>query len=391
MKFFIDVAYKSLFKKGEELCGDKVEIIRTEESVILVLADGLGSGVKANILSTLTSKIIGTMLKEGAHVEEAVETIAKTLPICNVRGLAYSTFTILQIFYTGEAYVVEFDNPTLIFVRDGKLIDLPMEERMISGKNVRECRFSYTLGDVFTIVSDGVVFAGVGAVLDFGWGWDNAAEYIKNLAGTEPTATRIALGLSQVCDNLYMSKPGDDTTVLVAKILPQKTVNLLSGTPKDKSKDADMVHDFMRSPGKKAVCGGSTSNMLSREIGRPINTSLDYLDPDVPPIAYIDGIDLVTEGVLTLSRTVEILRRCADESTRDAALHDLEKQDGASQLAKLLVDDCTLLKLFVGKSINPAHQNPSLPIDLSIKLRILDELADLMRQLGKNVEKYEYQ
>ena len=137
MDFYVDAFYESLNKYNEELCGDKVEIIRNRESVIVVLADGLGSGVKANILATLTSKIIGTMLKKGADLEEAVDTIAQTLPICNVRKLAYSTFTILQIFKNGEANLVEFDNPTIFFLRQGKLLEIPFEFRNIDGKSVR--------------------------------------------------------------------------------------------------------------------------------------------------------------------------------------------------------------------------------------------------------------
>ena len=134
MNIHIDTSYKSLNKAGEELCGDKVEIIRTDDSIIMVLADGLGSGVKANILATLTSKIIATMLKEGARIDEAVETIASTLPICSVRKIAYSTFSILQVFHNGEAYLAEFDNPSCVFIRNGQLMSLPSESREIAGK-----------------------------------------------------------------------------------------------------------------------------------------------------------------------------------------------------------------------------------------------------------------
>ena len=120
----VDISYKSLNKHNEELCGDKVEVLKTADSDILILADGMGSGVKANILATLTSKILGTMLINGASIDACVETIVKTLPVCKIRQVAYSTFSILQIFHDGEAYLVEFDNPSCICLRDGAVLKL---------------------------------------------------------------------------------------------------------------------------------------------------------------------------------------------------------------------------------------------------------------------------
>ena len=131
MSVSVDISWKSLNKHGEELCGDKVEVLKTEDSDIVILADGMGSGVKANILATLTSKILGTMFLEGADIESCVETVAKTLPVCKERQVAYATFSILQIFHNGEAYLVEYDNPECVFVRDRKLIRYPYKERMI--------------------------------------------------------------------------------------------------------------------------------------------------------------------------------------------------------------------------------------------------------------------
>ena len=134
MSVSIDVAWKSLNKHHEELCGDKVEVLKTADSDIVILADGMGSGVKANILATLTSKILGTMLYEGADIESCVETIAKTLPICKVRKVAYATFSILQIFHNGSAYLAEFDNPSCVFIRDGKILNYPYRCGRLRGK-----------------------------------------------------------------------------------------------------------------------------------------------------------------------------------------------------------------------------------------------------------------
>ena len=102
-----DAGYVSLNKFGEQLCGDHVEIVENENSTIVVLADGLGSGVKASILSTLTSTIISTMLAAGLDIRDAVETIADTLPICSERKTAFSTFTIIRLEDNAHADIIQ--------------------------------------------------------------------------------------------------------------------------------------------------------------------------------------------------------------------------------------------------------------------------------------------
>ncbi len=387
MKMHVDTAYRSLFKYGEELCGDNVRITRTEDSVFAVLADGLGSGVKANILSTLTSTIISTMLTEGAAMEQAVETIVSTLPICSVRKLAYSTFSVLQIKDTGEAYLAEFDNPACIFIRNGELMELEMTDKEYAGKTVYESRFTVFPGDVLALISDGVVYAGVGSILNFGWTWESVAEWLRKESLKEKSAPRLAAALSQAVKELYMDKPGDDSTVMVARISPRQVVNMFAGPPKNKDDDPKMVRDFMTSSGKKLICGGSSANIVARVLNRSIETSLDYVDPLIPPIATIQGIDLVTEGVLTLSRTVEILQEYLDHETDSFYFKKLDEKNGAAMLAKILLEECTTLNLFIGTAINPAHQNPGLPSDLSIKLKLIDKLCGLMERLGKRVTK----
>ena len=390
MKMHVDTAYRSLFKYGEELCGDNVRITRTEDSVFAVLADGLGSGVKANILSTLTSTIISTMLTEGAAMEQAVETIVSTLPICSVRKLAYSTFSVLQIKDTGEAYLAEFDNPACIFIRNGELMELEMTDKEYAGKTVYESRFTVFPGDVLALISDGVVYAGVGSILNFGWTWESFAEWLRKESLKEKSAPRLAAALSQAVKELYMDKPGDDSTVMVARISPRQVVNMFAGPPKNKDDDPKMVRDFMTSSGKKLICGGSSANIVARVLNRSIETSLDYVDPLIPPIATIQGIDLVTEGVLTLSRTVEILQEYLDHETDSFYFKKLDEKNGAAMLAKILLEECTTLNLFIGTAINPAHQNPGLPSDLSIKLKLIDKLCGLMERLGKRVTKKYY-
>ena len=229
MEITVDVAYKSLNKFSEVLCGDKVEMLQTEDSNILILADGMGSGVKANILATLTSKILGTMFLNGATLEECVETIVQTLPICQVRQVAYATFSILQVFHSGDAYLVEFDNPSCIFIRNGKLIPIPENIREVEGKKINEYRFKVQKGDALILMSDGTVHAGVGQLLNFGWLWEDIAAYAVKQYGLTVSAVRLASAICQACDELYQYRPGDDTTVACMRIINAKPVHLMTG------------------------------------------------------------------------------------------------------------------------------------------------------------------
>lgn len=383
--FFIDAAYDSINKYGEELCGDSVEIIRLPDSVIAVMADGLGSGVKANILSTLTSKIASVMLRDGTSIYDTMDTIVHTLPVCSVRKIAYSTFTLLKIYNDGQVYAAEYDNPPFFLLKGNNPVNVEKKETVINGKKVLESNFYLDDGDTLAVVSDGVIHAGIGAVLNLGWQWDNVLDYFKRLCERENYAKNISSGMIDACQNLYQYRPGDDATAMVIKIARPGIVDLFTGPPINPENDRIIVRKLMEGRGKKVVCGGTAANIVSRELGEEIRVNLDFIDPDVPPTANIKGIDLVTEGVLTLSKAVEKIKTYADLNLRDRPSNYFGKNDGASLLASMLVHDCTHLNLWVGRAINPAHQNPNLPVDLSIKLKLVDELKDVMEKLGKEV------
>lgn len=386
MSVSIDAAWKSLNKYKEELCGDKVEIIKTHDSEIVILADGMGSGVKANILATLTSKILGTMLFEGAQIESCVETIAKTLPVCRERKVAYATFSVLQIFHSGNAYLAEFDNPSCIFIRDGKIVDYPYEIREIAGKKIREYRFAVKKNDCFVLVSDGVIYAGAGSILNLqGWTWKAVAEYTLKCTKKTLSASRLAVMLSQACDELYEERPGDDTTVAVARVIERRVVSIFTGPPKEKEDDERLMHDFMNSEGKKVISGGTSANIAARVLGREIRTVAERGDSGLPPMAAIDGIDLVTEGVLTLGKCMKLLKKFAGDEFDPEFFDELDADNGASRLARLLIEECTELNLFVGTAVNAAHKDSELNYELSMRQNLVDQLISIMEKLGKRV------
>ena len=387
MKVSTEIAWKSLNKYHEELCGDKVEVLKLKDSDVMILADGMGSGVKANILATLTSKILRTMFSYGEPIEKAVQTIAKTLPICSVRQIAYSTFSILQVFHNGDAYLVEFDNPACIFIRNRALAQIPFVDREIEGKKIRECRFKVQPNDCFVLMSDGTIFAGVGEILNFGWTWDSMAEYAIKCAKKTLSASRMAAMLSQACDDLYMQRPGDDTTVAVAHVAEQKIVSIFTGPPRDMDDDTKVMKAFMDSEGKKAVCGGTTAKIAARFLNARIipNDDGNY---EIPPTSAIEGLDLVTEGVLTLNHTVKMLRQYAGDDIDADFFIALDEPNGAAKLSKMIIEECTLLRLYVGTAVNSA-QNHLVP-EISVRKNIVEQLKEAAEAIEKNVEVFYY-
>lgn len=378
-----DIGYRSLNKYGEQLCGDHIDMVESEEDTIIVLADGLGSGVKANILSTLTAKIISTMMSEGMSIEDCVATIAATLPVCSERQVAYSTFTIIRIRGGEEAEIIQYDNPRMIFLRGGKNYDYPVETMTIGGKNICRSKLSLCDGDLLIAVSDGALHAGVGRELNFGWERSNIIDFMETLADGGFTAKTLTTILLEECNRLYGGKPGDDTTVCTVRIRKREPMNLMFGPPVNRDDQQRMISLFFAKEGKHIVCGGTTSTIVAKYLNKPLRPELNYSDPDIPPTASIEGVDLVTEGVITINRVVEYAKDYLRGN--EAYSQWSSKQDGASRIARLLFEEATDINLFVGRAINPAHQNPDLPISFNIKMRLTEELESCLKKMGKRV------
>ena len=379
-----DIGWKSINHEGEELCGDHVEIIERDEDSIIVLADGLGSGVKASILSTLTSKILSTMMANDIPREECVSTIAATLPICKVRGLAYSTFTIIHIIDNAVAELIQFDNPHIILIRDCEICEYPENEVTIDNKKIYKSTIKLQENDIFIAMSDGCPHAGIGRVFNFGWKREDIAEYMKTFAHVGYTAKTLSTMLVDECNRQYDFKPGDDTTSVVVRIRRRSPVNMLFGPPRNRD-DADrMMSLFFSKEGKHIVCGGTTSSIAAQYLGKPLRASLCFERSDIPPMGEIEGVDLVTEGVITVSKVLEYARDALDKN--DLYEEWSYQHDAASSICRLLFEEATDINFFVGRAVNPAHQNPDLPINFNIKMNLVDELSECLKKMGKKVK-----
>jgi len=344
----------------------------------MVLSDGLGSGVKANILATLTTKIASRLMERGLPLEEVVETLSDTLPECKVRKIAYSTFTLIKVMDDGTAYLAEFDNPPTFFLKRGYISQLAYKERQVGKRTIREASIKLNAGDWLVTVSDGEIHAGIGGLLNLGWDWDKIAKFLETQVYEDISAKKVAQILVDQANDLYQDKPGDDTTAGVLKIRPRRFASFMIGPPVGREHDALVAEKFMALPGRKIVSGGTTAGIIAKIIGKDVVVDLSTMTDQIPPTGNLEGMDLVTEGVHTVNRALEILEQAKDMEAL------VGKRDGANRLAgEMLIADT--VHIFLGQAINPAHLNPNLPQEMGFKSRSVQAIANILRGMGKEV------
>lgn len=380
MPTHLDIFQSQFNKQGEELCGDTVRVRRTEARTIVVLSDGLGSGVKANILATLTAEIIVNMLAADAPMEEVVRTVLGTLPVCKVRQLAYATFTVVAIENaTGHFQVMNFDNPRVIWLRRRKLQVPERQTRKILDREVATLQGTLEDDDFLGLLSDGTLHAGLGLTMNLGWGWDNVARFVEELATRwEGDARGIVRRVMGKVADLYEGRVGDDATFVGISARPLRSAVVFTGPPVSREDDSRMARRVLEFAGRRIICGGTTGNIVARYLDEEPDVVIETMRPDVPPIAKLREIDLLTEGIITMSKAMDLLR---------GALADrpIEPDGSGSHLlaAELLrADD---LHFIVGQTVNDYYQNPTLPAGISLRRGLVKDLIDVLKAAGKEV------
>lgn len=378
---FLDIYDSSLNKQGEELCGDKVKFLKTDKKATIVLSDGLGSGVKANILATLTTEILLTMLTADVPLEEVLKTIIGTLPICQTRNIAYSTFTILQVdLETNHFTVTNFDNPTIFYFHQGKRVKLDGRIDEVLGRKIKIADGRLERGDFLGAVSDGVLYAGMGVALNFGWGWDNIAEHIETvLVQKAHTARTIVQDVIQKTYSLYQGAIGDDATFVGIYVRKCNPMIIFTGPPLDEDQDEVYVERLINFKGRKVICGGTTGNIVANYLGETIEMDLATIRKDLPPIGMLSCIDLVTEGILTISKATEYIKNSNGDLGRLRFDYN-----GAYLLAREILQ-ADSIHFLVGQSINEFYQNPLLPKNISIRRNLIEDLVQFLRDRQKEV------
>ena len=378
---FFDICNLSLNKKGEELCGDQVKFTKTATKSTIVLSDGLGSGVKASILATLTTEILITMLNADVPLEEVIKTVIGTLPICQVRKIAYATFTIISINHlTNEFKVINFDNPPVLYFKKGRIVKLETKIDKILGKKIQSSQGKLERGDFIGAISDGVLYAGLGDTMNFGWGWDNIAKYMERIFISQATNSRMII--EQVLSetrSLYRDKIGDDATFVGVYVRKPNPVMIFTGPPLDITQDEVYAERLLSFPGRKVICGGTTGNLVANYMGETIEMDIPTMRKDLPPIGILKEVDLVTEGILTISKATEMIRKSKGDISRLSS-----DKNGAVLLAREILEGDSIYFL-VGQQINEFYQNPLLPKNISIRRNLIEDLVQLLRSQQKEV------
>ncbi|MDF1575162.1 MAG: SpoIIE family protein phosphatase [Bacteroidales bacterium] len=380
-KFYMEVACDQRNYGKERICGDVFlsRKVKEENRTIVVLSDGMGHGVKANVLATLTATMAVNFTIEHKEVERIAEIIMNTLPVCSERQMSYSTFTIVDIEHDGQINILEFDNPQTIILRDNKPFDpawrsITLDSEKNRGKELLSCSFEPKKEDRIIFCSDGIAQSGMGSdQFPLGWGRELMQEYAIKLVQNSPKISALKLASKMV--NMAHRNDGyssrDDTSCASIYFRKPRKLMIVTGPPYEEENDKELGNTIRGFKGKKVICGATTADIIARELNLEIEDSLVFEDPELPPVSHMDGMDLVTEGILTITKVTRILK----DFSPSYALG----KGPADRIVKL-VQQSDEIHFIVGTRVNIAHQDPNLPIDLEIRRTVVKRMARLLEE-----------
>jgi hypothetical protein len=374
---FIDVDFCRQAKAGQVVAGDVFlsRKIKEEGRIITVLSDGLGSGVKAGVLANLTATMALRYTSSFVDVRQSAKTIMDTLPVCEKRKISYSTFTIVDLDEDGKTRVIEHGNPPLMLLRGQTPV--PIERASLTletwkDRVIHYSEFDTQLGDRIVFFSDGVSQSGLGRVgLPLGWGQDRVTDFLQRQISAEHEISSRELSRKLVAEALTNDGRAakDDITCGAIYYRRPRRLLVITGPPFSKERDGELAELVRNFDGRKVICGGTTAGIVSRLLDRPVTMDLKNLDPEIPPPAVMAGVDLVTEGTVTLAKVSEILER---GNPIEAA-----RKNPATDLVSLMLQS-DIVEFVVGTRINEAHQDPNIPVELDLRRNIIRKIALLL-------------
>ncbi len=374
--FYVEVGYHQKNHGKERICGDvfRSQRIKEESRIIASLSDGMGHGVKANILATLTASMALNFTREHKDVSRIADIIMNTLPVCSERKISYSTFTAVDIDLYDKTSILEYDNPQAFLMRGSRPLEaewncLILNSEKNRGKEIKSCCITPKKEDRIIFCSDGITQSGMGSKkYPFGWGWENVQEFIIHTLVNQPdiSAQNLAVKILNRAFRNDNYQAQDDSSCAVLYFREPRKLLLCSGPPYDNENDRELAELVTRFNGKKILSGGTTADVVARELKLEIKDTFEFLDPNLPPLSYMEGIDLVTEGILTLSKVSKILNEYKQNY--------VPGKGPADQIVKLLLESDEI-KIIIGTRINIAHQDPNLPVELEIRRTVLKRIA----------------
>jgi len=374
---FIDVDFCQQAKHGQIVAGDVFlsRKIKEEGRIITVLSDGLGSGVKASMLANLTATMALRYTSSFVDVRQSAKTIMDTLPVCEKRKISYSTFTIVDLDEDGKTRVIEHGNPPLVLLR-GQM-PVPIERASLTletwkDRVIHYSEFDTQPGDRIVFFSDGVSQSGLGRVgLPFGWGPERITDYLRRQIAAESEISSRDLSRKLVAEAMLNDGRAakDDITCGAIYYRRPRRLLVITGPPFSKERDGELAELVQAFDGRKVICGGTTAGIISRLLNRPVTMKLTQLDPEIPPSAVMDGVDLVTEGTVTLAKVAEILER--------GNVGEPARKNPATDLVSLMIQS-DIVEFMVGTRINEAHQDPNIPVELDLRRNIIRKIALLL-------------
>lgn len=373
----------SLNKKKEKICGDYYTIITDpdSDSTVMVLSDGLGSGVKANILATLTAEMLSIMIARKVNIRTAVKAVADTLPVCSVRNLAYATFTVM-VAEENEICLLQYDNPDVILLRNGKNVEYYRDILMFGEKEIHQSYFQFREGDMLIFMSDGVTNAGMGKTTYAGWGREEVVGFCEQHYRDGMSAQEMSSAIADAGLALNLDETDDDLTVLTVVAMKKNIVNIMVGPPADREDDRSYFETFFQKEGMRVVCGGTTAKLVADYLQTEVTGLPDSGTEEVPAMSEIKGIDLVTEGLLTLEKLMDYYEDFQEDRTYFNQI--IKKKDGAAELFQVLFAEATEINFFFGNALNDNYT--SLHIDREKKKKMALELIDHLKAEGKKVK-----
>lgn len=373
---FIDIACSQKKKYNQNTSGDYFLSCRNpvQNRIVAVLSDGLGSGIKANILACMTATMLKKFTEENADIEKSCEIIMNSLPVCKVRGISYSTFSVIDCYEDGNAKIVEEGNPDFIWIRNNKILTPDYEiipSNTFKDRKMKVYKIKPEQGDRMIFCSDGATQVAMGSKeYPLGLEREGLIKIILQKLETSPEISSDELSKYLVYAIEMIApehKLKDDTSVLSLYFREPRESLIFTGPPYHRENDKYYTDTFLQFKGKKAVSGGTTANIISRESGIPVKSGSAFVSGGLPGTYEMEGVDLVTEGILTLTKTLEYL----EEGTY--------KNDAAGKLMKFMLEsDC--ISFLVGAQINQAHYDPNLPIEIEIRKNIIRKTAKVLEE-----------